>query len=315
MRSLLAALLLALAAPLRAADILIDAQASLRDLPREPALQAPVELRFLSYNVHGVIPWILSDEPKALALETRYREMGRRLKALRDAGQAPQLVALQEYFLPTAHALVQESGYPYVKYGAGSRWGKPVGAGLVLLSEYPILSSETVDYKTCTGFDCFANKGALHVRVMVPGLEHPVDVFNTHLNADEPPTKPEDSLKARMAQLPILQAFIASRSGGGPVLIAGDFNFFGGTVDYRAFQSALGLANTELACGEGCLGSAEAPGYWKDFVDHHFILPSEAFEVSPLAVRQTFTEPWKGKPLSDHWGLEVLYRLSPRPSR
>ena len=122
-----------------------------------PAAQArPFDgtLSLLTYNVEGV-PWPFAwDRPPAFA------RIADRLRLLRGAGRAPQIVALQEAFTGEAQAIGREAGYRYVVAGpseaelngappspadsgfeADARWwhgeldGKLVGSGLMLLSD------------------------------------------------------------------------------------------------------------------------------------------------------------------------------------
>lgn len=325
MRGLLTLLTVAAALPARAEtwlgpqalEPLRAAVAGARTLaPAAPPSPAPFVLRVLTYNIHGILPKARPDEeeePEAQA-RSRFREIARRLRALREEGRAPHVVALQEAFNPWADAAAKEAGYPFLRAGAGPRLGKLGGSGLWILSEFPVERAETLDYRDCTGFDCLANKGALHVRVFVPALLRSLDLYGTHMNADEPPAKPEDSMAARVAQIREFAAFVArTRAPKAPLVAAGDFNFLPGNADYAAFASRVPAGNPAESCAAAGACTGDAPGpVWRASVDHHFFAAAESLEVAPSHFAQTFKEPHEGKPLSDHLGLEVHYLLRPR---
>ena len=305
--------LFALVLALSAASFVSAAEFSLPSLTFE-ALRpktAPWNLRVLTYNVHGISPWFVgpqSPDTKALG---RYREIARRLRALRAQGKAPHLVTIQEAWHPLSARTAKEAGYPYLVEGAGARFGKVGGSGLYVLSEYPVVASETIDYKECTGYDCAANKGALHVRVVVPELGRLVDFYTTHMNADEAPATPEDSLKARIAQILQFAAFVRrTRDQGSVAVLAGDFNFKGPAQDFALFKSLTGAANAEEQClASRCTGADPGP-ILRDSVDHLFQLGSPRSVLKPTHLALTFTEPHEGKPLSDHVGVEAHYLLT-----
>lgn len=278
-----------------------------------PAAPAAAEwtLRVVTYNIHGIMPFVQNDPKFEEKSKGRYREIAARLRRLRAEGKAPHVVVIQEAFNHWAAKAAREAGYPHVLEGNGARFGKIGGSGLFILSEYPVLTSSNADYSDCTGFDCLANKGAMHARIVVPEAQRSFDVYNTHMNADEPPATPEDSMKARMAQIRDYAAFVRrTREPGSPAILAGDFNFRAGNADYALFQSLLsGTSVLEECSRSACAGDAPGP-ILRRSVDHQFHLPGTRGGVAAAYVAQTFKEPHGGEPLSDHLGLEARYRLS-----
>ncbi|MEK7858142.1 MAG: endonuclease/exonuclease/phosphatase family protein [Elusimicrobiota bacterium] len=277
--------------------------------PKTPP-RAPFALRVLTYNVHGIAPWLVGQgalpDQKALG---RYREMARRLRELRAQGKAPQIVAIQEAWNGWSSKAATEAGYPYVTEGGSARFGKLTGAGLFIMSEYPVFTSETMNYSDCTGFDCLATKGAQHVRVVIPELGRAIDIYNTHMNADEAPAKPEDSLKARMAQIKEYAAFVKrTRDAAATAVLAGDFNFASSGPDYKLFDGLLSAVNASKACvdSKDCTGDDPGP-IWTEAIDHQFTLAGARRALKAAFVARTFKEPHDGKPLSDHLGLEAHY--------
>ncbi len=274
-----------------------------------PASQKAFTLRALTYNIHGIALTKSGDEDDK-ALWKRYEEIARRLKAARASGQGPQLVAIQEAWHPISAKAAKEAGYPYVVAGGGARFPKVGGAGLFILSDFPVLLTETVAYDTCTGWDCVATKGALHVRVDVPGVG-PMDVYDTHTNAEQDGVKPADSMAARVAQLKIYADFVRrTRDPKYPALVMGDFNMKPSGEDYALFESLSGAANAVKDCllSHACAG--QDPGeFWSNEIDHQFHFDGESAALKTDFVAQTFKEPFNGKPLSDHWALEAHYSV------
>lgn len=275
------------------------------------ARAAPVagwRLRVLTYNIHGIFPALRdggNDQEKARG---RYREIAARLRRLREEGRAPQVVVIQEVFNPWAAKAAREAGYPFVVEGNGPRSGKPLGSGLFILSEYPIIASGLGDYGGCTSFDCFANKGVLHARILV-GADRSFDVYTTHMNADTPGVRRENLLRVRLEQIREFAAFVArTRDPKVPAVVAGDFNFRAGNEDYALFRSLTGAASVLEECARAsCEGDPPGPILEKS-VDHHFFLSGNGSPVAAEGIARTFTKPYHGRPLSDHWGLEAVYR-------
>lgn len=265
-------------------------------------------IRVLSFNINGT-----PLGPKER--HNRYRETGRILAELRRKGEAPHIVAIQEAFHSRTKELVSEAGYPHVRAGEGPKEGHTAGSGLYILSEFPIESSETMDYSSCAGWDCFANKGALRARVKVPGLSGALEIYNTHMNADGTRGGAEQTLKARLEQIAAFGDFIRrTRAQGSPAILPGDFNFQPHGADYKVFAGFPGIGNAAQECARSraCSGDSDPEGLWKGSVDHQFYLSGEESSPVPAHVAQIFKEPVNGAPLSDHLGLEIHFRLSSR---
>lgn len=278
--------------------------------PASPSAAAAWTLRVVTYNIHGIVPWTSNDPKIDEKSKGRYLEIAARLRRQRAAGTAPHVVVIQEAFNHWSAKAAREAGYPYVLEGNGARFGKIGGSGLFILSEYPVYTASNANYSDCTGYDCLANKGVMHARIVVPEVQRSFDVYNTHMNADEPPAKPEDSMKARMVQIREFAAFVRrTRDPGIPAILAGDFNFFAGNADYALFQALLSGTNVLAECSSTpCTGDAPGP-ILRESVDHQYHLPGSRGGVATAHIERTFTEPHGGEPLSDHWGLEARYRL------
>ncbi len=199
-------------------------------------------LSVLSYNVWGV-PFAGKNARK------RIPEIGQRL-----APQTIDVVTVQEAFegcfVPNEpRTLLQNSGYAYFAKGPAPRGLRCVSSGLLILSKHPILESATLVYDHCVGTDCFARKGALYVKLSVPGLGE-VDVYTTHTNAG---TSNKSAAK-RQTQIEQLIRFVDEHSGDGlrPVILTGDLNATPKSVEITRLTSALELRDSH-----------------QEFVDHH----------------------------------------------
>jgi endonuclease/exonuclease/phosphatase (EEP) superfamily protein YafD len=247
--------------------------------------RAPLTLRVLTYNIHGLPAWIARDDPEA------------RIGRLLPLARAFDVVLLQEDFAFQAvvdalhgrrHAARAEpaGGTPFLRQGTG----------LTLLTDLaPQGAAHATAYGACHGWlsassDCLADKGTLAQRLRVrDGVQ--VDVWNTHLDAG----RGDDDHATRVAQLAVLAADIERHSAGRAVILGGDFNLHW-TVPrdqalLLAFAKRLGLALAARVPDDG----------GRKRVDYLLYRPAPGV---PLRVRRAgvaagFTDA-RGEPLSDH---------------
>lgn len=264
------------------------------DLP-EVKLHGQKKIKVLSYNVKG-LPYPLSERPNWI-----FDRIAEVLKKRKDAGEGPDVIVLQEAFSPEAKKLLRYSGYPYVLVGNPQK-NMDVGldSGLAILSLYPILEAGTGSFdKTCLGSDCIANKGFLHVRLLIDGVPHPVDILTTHLQSR--PGAAEEKREADLDALQIKQVeifedyFSEKIKTDLPLIFAGDFN------NRPSFQSYMALIEK--------LKLRDAALFWSGKPDHHFIRSSKFIQINPEKVEKTFKGLIDGYPYSDHEGFEVQYKL------
>ena len=297
------------------------------------------ELTVLTYNVKG-LPWpIASGRRRAL------REIGRELGEMRRAGKAPDIVLIQEGFEDIGE-LVALSGYAYWAPGpqktdrpsafrlaglafsrarylaAGEGWGKFTGAGLHVLSDFPVMEVESAPFFYCAGLDCLANKGVMLAQVEIPGLPQPLEVVNTHMNSRSAAQVPWGrSQKAHNLQSEELLRFVdRPHTKGAPLIVGGDFNVKNapGRYYYKAearpfvVVSQYCKAQPEDCRSERPLDAAEP---WLASQDLQAFGPDGAVKVRPLALSKLFAGGESGSSLSDHEGILVRYRLSWEPGR
>jgi hypothetical protein len=157
----------------------------------------------------------------------------------------------------------------------------------------------------------------MHVRILVPGAPAAVDVFNTHLNSRGSAGVPgARSLKAHRLQVNEVNRFIETRwDRRNGLLFGGDFNMQNAPARFEHFaeKTAYRLIHQhcvrpEARCDVRLSWDGDEP--WLDTQDLQGFQPGSAVRVEPVRVEAMFDRPWRGKPLSDHDGLLVLYRLS-----
>jgi endonuclease/exonuclease/phosphatase family metal-dependent hydrolase len=306
-------------------------------MPNVAETPSPGSLSVLTYNVHG-LPWpFATDRPAA------FRQIAARLAAMRAEGTAPQIVVMQEAFTDAAVRIGKEAGYPYIVQGpnarqrdadadgatdaaflAQARWnrgeteGPLLDSGLVILSDYPILSARTVAYPrdACAGYDCLANKGAVLARVAVPGLSSPVDIVTTHLNCRE---RTGVSIgradEAYQRELATLTDFIArTHDPDLPMIVAGDFNVGRAASRMTAVASAIDKLHARPALATMVSDHAALPAdaffSWRKNKDLQLAVSSATARVSVQAIATPFGHD-NGGMLSDHVGYVVRYRIVP----
>ena len=296
------------------------------------------EISVLTYNVEG-LPW-----PIRKGRSSRLREIARQLSAMRAAGTAPDIVLLQEAFSGSAVAIGRRAGYANFVRGPAAGARRPptsqeaeralVGnrkrrkgeglrrlmpSGLYILSDFPVAAAERQPFRAreCAGFDCLSNKGLLHARIAVPGVPDPLEVFNTHLNSrGSTGVSEERSLLAHRLQVDETNRFIeARREPANPLIFGGDFNMrhAPGRFEHFALRQQWPLVHQHClsegaACDVRLSWDGDAP--WMDTQDLQGFASGARVQVRPVRVDAMFDEPWKGRPLADHDGLLVVYRLS-----
>ena len=230
-------------------------------------------LSMMTYNIKG-LPWPLAfDRDAALA------RIGGRLRALRQRGQQPHILVLQEAFTPQAAEIARTSGYRHMTFGpdrlmrspiapatadqaflADARWdrgeamGKQTDSGLIILSDYPIVRVQRLAFPdfACAGFDCLANKGVVIADIQVPGEEKPVAIVNIHLNARKASgVSVARSLAAYARQVDLTARFIASAVPRDRTLMIGsDMNIGGNSDRTRIFFDSFSRHGLSFVAAE-----------------------------------------------------------------
>lgn len=294
-------------------------------------------LSVLSYNVAG-LPW------------PSRKGTGRAMERIAEAWdvalpRSPDVVLFQEAFVPSATWLPDRIGYanfvrgPYRRERVeqlgeapsrefrkarrvfkGERLvGRVVGSGLMLATDLGIggVVRHPFGRGLCAGLDCMANKGVLLVELDIPGLPEPLFVLNTHLNSRlAAKVSPERSFHAYRLQLEELAALLERDwRGRGPLIWVGDFNSRGSPDRFEAKDARMpgDLAHRHcLAYPAGCRieASWDSDEPWLDTQDLQGFADGRIVKVRPVAIAARFDEPFAGRMLSDHDGLEVTWQLT-----
>jgi endonuclease/exonuclease/phosphatase family metal-dependent hydrolase len=300
--------------------------------------RARTTLDVLTYNIEG-LSW-----PARTHRAKQLDEIGARLKALRQAGQAPDLVLFQEVFSEPAKAAVRQSGYPSIVHGPrrgqhhrmandredlqgvghrsitrGEIGVKFAGSGLAVASRFPITTSAGKPFssRSCAGLDCLSNKGALFARVAIPGAPDPIDVFDTHMNsrgASKAP--PSESLPVHHAEARELANFIDTmRNDEHPTLLGGDFNMRHSEARFDFFEPLMKLSLVERYCHDPAARcdirmSFDGDAPWMDTQDLQFFSSGARVQVRPIRIDTLFDGRKDSPRLSDHDGFRVTYELT-----
>ena len=311
------------------------------------AAAAPQGLSVLTYNIEGLpapFAWGRSDAAKQIAAK---------LASLRAAGQQPHVVVLQEAFGAVQQEIGQRAGYKYIAFGPdrdmknnepmteadrafaakarmlkGEDLGKWRGSGLVILSDYPILSVKKAAFPSfaCAGYDCMANKGVLMADILVPGSDKPVSVIATHMNSKKASGVSETRFGyAYDRQVQTIGKFLAANlDPTAPYVFAGDTNI-GKSLDRKAQlegmfaalprsvvqPTRMVLATCLDDASAGCTFDARAAAEkaYKHGKDWQVYADGAVTHIRPLAIDVPFGPDKNGRMLSDHIGYTALYSL------
>jgi endonuclease/exonuclease/phosphatase family metal-dependent hydrolase len=293
------------------------------------------QLEVLTFNIEG-LGW-----PARRGRASQLRRIGEVLAQHNQRGDGPDIVLVQEMFSPAAVRAITQAGYPYRAWGPSrtqrrrrplngrmhgpAHWNKGetgfhlVGSGLAVLSRFPIVSSHSEPFGThhCAGFDCLSNKGVLHVRIAVPGVPQPIDIFNVHLNSRSASRVPfARSGVAHALQVDDVAQFIAvTTDRAEPVILGGDFNMRSAPQRLAPFDTALhDLTMVQRycivpvnSCDVRISWDGDEP--WMDTEDLQIFRKGPAVSVIPLQVKAMFDGSDHSPKLSDHDGFNVKYRL------
>lgn len=291
-------------------------------------------LRLLSYNINGLPKTLTKGKPP---LFNRIAEI---LRERRANGTQPQVVLLQEAFDKRTSVIADTTGYKYVYKGPGRRdtsrkgrahWTqatrktyalrpdpqKIAGSGLYILSDFPIVDAryKAFDSDECAGFDCLSNKAIQFARLQTPFADQPIDIVNSHFNSRSSAKAPGKLvLKTHKKQTDVLVKMLGAFRKGYPIVIAGDFNTKQ-DKRYAYFSANVNLTDAGQVCLDNRALCALADGTKEDEIlfrtnDKQFYADSKQVRLQPIWAARNFNETLDGKPLSDHLGYEVHYRVT-----
>jgi endonuclease/exonuclease/phosphatase family metal-dependent hydrolase len=193
---------------------------SMRQLLRRPT--GPIRFRVqaapISVMTQNMALLVAPGDYLGTDREGAVAEISARIRSL-----LPDVVGLCEVFSDGERAEIREALqdlYPHFQEGPDEADLHSDG-GLLLLSRHPFSAADSFIYRDCDGWDCFANKGMIHVRVRAASWPSAMDLFYTH--AQDIST--DDGVNKLYAQLSAMQAFIQMRADPAlPAIIMGDIN-------------------------------------------------------------------------------------------
>ena len=319
---------------------------------------ASMEISVLDYNVAGLPFPIgcgkssrLTDEagkriPIACNRSKGVGAIGDALADLRVRGIEPDIVLLQEAFIPAVAEISGRAGYPNWIAGPGpndtgprvserasesfianrsfwkgEKWGKRQPSGLLIASNFQIVEQFNFPFYEweCAGFDCLANKGVVMARIRIPGLPDLLEVVTTHYNAKKASGVPlERAHAAHKLQVDATVEFIRQTSDYElPMIWGGDLNMRRSEDRISYFIEKSGEELNEVSsyclqhpdrCRMRVRTESDKP--WFETQDLQGWGSGKRVTVEPISVEEIFDLPVDGKMLSDHSGFLVVYRLS-----
>ena len=293
-------------------------------------------LSVLIYNVEG-LPW-----PARKNRGPSLDRIGQTLAHFRTEGRAPDIVLMQETFTSRAARIGEHTGYANAIGGPkrsdmvkdpaiagtfvaerrrkkGERGPKLMRSGLYVLSDFPVteMVREGFARRACAGFDCLAAKGMMLVRVTVPGVPSPIDIFTTHMNSGGAArVSLERSAEAHRYQaLEAAQFLDKHHMPDNPLIIGGDFNMRRNPERFDFFSTAIPYTIVHRWCVETSAGcdvkmSWDGDEPWLDTQDLQAFDDGKTVSVEPIRVEAMFDGSDNGARLSDHDGFLVTYRLA-----
>lgn len=319
---------------------------------------ASMEISVLIYNVCG-LPWPIAQGKKSRDTDDQgnripiagkrssaLKKIGDMLDELRSHGAEPDIIMLQEAFIPASAQIPQRGGYPNWVAGPGRRdqgskhsdraseefiaersalkgekSGKMQSSGLLLASNFPIveLFNHPFNQWECGGFDCLANKGVLMAELEVPGLPDHLMLATTHFNSrGASRVSDERSLTAHNLQVDEANDYIESVVKEPlPIIWGGDINMkhADDRIEYFVERSGGNLNEVSSFCIDPANDCEvriqwESDTPWYETQDLQGWVSGKRVSVIPIRVEAMFDEPQEGIMPSDHNGLLVHYRLS-----
>jgi hypothetical protein len=268
------------------------------------------------------------------------------LRSLRDKGFEPDIILLQEAFLPVVSEIADIAGYPnwvagpgpddlgpkysdrasaaFVEnrnFWKGEKWGKRQPSGLLVASDFQIVEHIKFPFFEweCAGFDCLANKGLTLTRLRIQGLPDLLEVVTAHYNAKGASGVPiERAHEAHRLQVDAALEFLRTTSNFDlPAIWGGDMNMRRSEDRIRYFIQQTGDGLNEVSsycvdnpdrCDLNIGDNSDQP--WFQTQDLQGWADGVRLSIEPTRMEEIFDEPEDGKMLSDHNGFLVVYRLS-----
>jgi len=319
---------------------------------------ASMDISVLTYNI-AALPYPigcgktsrLTDEkgkliPIACNRKKAVYAIANALAELRAQGDEPDVVLLQEAFLPEVSEIAGIAGYPNWVAGPGvedtgpryseraseafienrsfwkgEKWGKRQPSGLLIISNFQIVEHLNFPFYEweCAGYDCLANKGVALARLHISGMPDLLGVITAHYNSKAASGVPlARAHEAHRLQVDAALEFLRTTSNFElPAIWGGDMNMRRSEerLIYFVDQTKGGLNEVSSYCienPENCelniTDKSDQP--WFQTQDLQGWSDGIQVSVEPIRMEEVFDQSVDGKMLSDHSGFLVIYRLS-----
>lgn len=269
-------------------------------------------IKVMSYNIRG-LPWPASTD------RGRYKAIGKLIKK-----RKPDFVLLQEAFTRKSKRKVAKyAGYKNNVHGPTGKFFKHlVGSGISILTDHKVEKYRKDSLDFCDPGECLAKKAIMGISTKVEGMPYPFNIINVHQQAQ---TEHDEIRKLQVEHrvMPFMEEDMNYHSALN--IFAGDFNFKPKHESYWLFLDISPYRDIGGYCIENqktCeieLGShpkLDMNNVYKTTNDRHFTYNPDGsgYEIEPVKFILTGTEPFKkglkGNLLSDHWAMEVHYKIS-----
>ena len=262
--------------------------------PERPAvcLENPVVLKVVTFNIHDMYIES-SDRPERMhAIAEKLCELD------------PDLVGFQEAFIKRDRKILikqfqKDSRLTYHRYYPSG----VVGSGLLIFSAYPIVEHDFFKFSESNPFykikegDWWAGKGVALARVELADGGVFLDFYNTHAQASYGNPAYKIIRKNQMAE--VAEFINSTRTGVGPLLLAGDMNCRVGQADFKTVVQGADLRRVmKINSRIDHIFAGNSPHYTVEVLDTVEIKGEIAVKDGSSA-------------LSDHHGYMTTLRITP----
>lgn len=106
--------------------------------------------------------------------------------------------------------------------------------GLLVISRYPIIETDSIGFTQSSSYDNFIEKGCIYTKVKINDIHQPIHIFNTHLQSSYDKTPKWEQIRSK--QLIELKEFLSKKCNlsKDSVIIGGDFN-----IDFKTKEGDI----------------------------------------------------------------------------
>jgi endonuclease/exonuclease/phosphatase family metal-dependent hydrolase len=217
------------------------------------------------------------------------------------------VIVFQEAFLPAARRIIQEGlkdKYAF-DYGPANNEGLSfkTNSGIWVISNRPLEILGAIQFKDCSGIDCYARKGAMLLQGMNASGK-PFQILGTHLQSENA----TDVREKQMDQI-YMELLVKYRQQGVPQIVCGDLNTESYVKEhYCAMLDCLDAEDGDVESVEKCTYDgvnneiAQSYGAKTKFTLDYILLRANGAKMK--TVKRFVSVMKKGKKhLSDHYGV------------